>query len=153
MTKLIYVDMDGVLCDYKGAWDRAKSLDPTLTWPQSVPGFFAGLEPLPGAIESFNILRNMEGIRLHILTAASVYNPPSYAEKRIWVEQHLGFDMCDHFTITPDKSLWLGDFLIDDHDGGRGQERFGGELIHFGSVKWPDWATVLAWFRAGAVST
>jgi hypothetical protein len=58
--------------------------------------------------------------------------------------------MCGHFTITPDKSLWMGDFLIDDHDSGRGQENFQGELIHFGSAKWPDWATVLAWFEAGA---
>ncbi len=141
---LVHVDMDGVLCDYKGAWDRAKGLDATLSWPQSVPGFFENLVPLPGAINAFNQLRGLAGFRVHILTAASVYNPLSYCEKRIWVEKHLGFDMCDDLTITPDKSLLKGDFLIDDHDSGRGQENFGGELMHFGSARWPDWQAVLA---------
>jgi 5'-nucleotidase len=141
---LVYVDMDGVLCDYQGAWDRGKQNDPAQDWPQSVPGFFAGLEPLSGAIAAFNRLRAIPGFRVHILTAASVYNPPSYSEKRIWVETHLGFDMCDDLTIASDKSLLKGDFLIDDHDRGRGQEGFEGELIHFGSVKWPDWNSVLA---------
>jgi len=37
----------------------------------------------------------------------------------------------------------MGDYLIDDHASGRGQEDFQGELIHFGSEKFPDWKVIL----------
>jgi 5'-nucleotidase len=146
MPQILYVDLDGVMCDYQGAWDRAKAAHPEQLWPQSVPGFFRNLVPMVGAIDGLNALRANPGFDVHILTAPSVSNPPCYSEKRIWVEEHLGFEMCPRLIIAYDKSLLRGDFLIDDHDKGRGQEGFQGALIHFGSSKWPDWAAVLKYF-------
>jgi 5'(3')-deoxyribonucleotidase len=140
----VYVDMDGVLCDYQGAHDRARIANPDEPWPQSVRGFFQNLAPMPGALAAFAQLRGLPGFDVHILTAASVNNPLSYTEKRFWVEAHIGFDMCKRLILAPDKSLLKGDFLIDDHAAGRGQEGFEGELMHFGSARWPDWPAVLA---------
>jgi hypothetical protein len=33
---LVYVDMDGVLCDYKGAWNREKQADQALVGHQPI---------------------------------------------------------------------------------------------------------------------
>lgn len=49
--------------------------------------------------------------------------------------------------LSPDKGLLKGDFLIDDHIDGKGQERFEGRLIQFGSGEFPDWAAVLHEFE------
>ena len=136
--------MDGVLCDYQGAHDRERIADPAEPWPQRFAGFFQNLVPMPGALAAFRTLFALPGFDVHILTAASVNNPFSYSEKRLWVENHLGFDLCKRLNIAPDKSLFKGDFLIDDHAAGRGQENFEGELMHFGSARWPDWQAVLA---------
>ena len=44
--------------------------------------------------------------------------------------------------LTHRKDLLIGDYLIDDRlKNGAGE--FKGELIHFGTIKFPDWKTVL----------
>jgi 5'-nucleotidase len=78
---------------------------------------------------------------VHILTAPSIYNPLCYTEKRLWVEDHLGFDAVNRLIIAPDKSLLRGDVLIDDQAEGRGQDCFKGSLMLFGSKQCPDWET------------
>ncbi len=45
--------------------------------------------------------------------------------------------------ISSNKSLLIGDYLIDDYNCGKGQESFGGELIHFGSEQFRNWKDVL----------
>ncbi len=140
----VYVDMDGVLCDFEGAVAEGRKAEPEREYPQSRPGFYRGLAPIPGALEAMIQLSNDPQIDLWILTAPSVFNPLSYTEKRLWVEDHLGFEMCHRLIIAPDKSLLRGDVLIDDHDRGRGQERFEGKLVYFGSPAVPDWSAALA---------
>lgn len=44
--------------------------------------------------------------------------------------------------ISPNKSLLKGQYLIDDQASGKGQDAFEGELIHFGSKEFPNWAKV-----------
>ena len=51
--------------------------------------------------------------------------------------------------ITHRKDLCQGDYLIDDR-GKNGTSEFAGEWIEFGSEKFPDWNSVLAYF--GVVS-
>lgn len=139
----VYVDMDGVLCDFEAAMAAGRAAHPTVEYPQSRPGFYRGLSPMPGAVEAMHRLRADLEVDLWILTAPSVFNPLSYTEKRLWVEDHLGFDMCHRLIIAPDKSLLHGDVLIDDHSSGRGQEKFRGRLLHYGSPAMPDWEAVL----------
>ena len=64
------------------------------------------------------------------------------SEKRVWVEQHLGFAFVERLIICPNKALLNGDILVDDQTSGRGQELFTGRLWQFGSTELPDWAAV-----------
>jgi len=141
--KIIYIDMDGVLCDFEGAAARDKKAFPDRLYPQSRAGFYRNLTPIAGAIEAMDVMLEANNIDPYILTAPSLYNPLSYTEKRLWVEDYLGFEWVKRLIISPDKSLLKGDVLIDDHNAGRGQDRFQGDLIHFGSPQFSDWTAVM----------
>jgi len=143
MPKIIYIDMDGVLCDFDGAMTRDKETYPDAVYPQSREGFYRGLRPIEGAIAAMDTLLKSANVKPYILTSPSIYNPLSYTEKRLWVEDHLGFEWVKRLIISPDKSLLIGDVLIDDHIEGRGQENFNGRLIHFGSPRFQNWANVI----------
>ncbi|MFY8283424.1 5' nucleotidase, NT5C type [Pseudoalteromonas sp. SSMSWG5] len=137
----IYIDMDNVLCDYNAAHKKALFEEPGIKYPQSQFGFFANLQPIPNAVESvFELSKSNE---VYILTAPSIHNPLSYVEKRVWVEKWLGIEFVERLIISPNKGLFHGDILIDDHSDGNGQELFQGKLIHFGSGQYPTWAVVL----------
>jgi 5'(3')-deoxyribonucleotidase len=143
--KIVYIDMDDVLCDYTGAHKTAKEANPEIEYPQSVPGFWLDLPPLPGAIETVKELQAKFDV--YILSAPSIHNPISYSEKRLWVEKYFGYDFCDRLIISSHKGLNKGHYLIDDYVDGRGQEDFEGELLHFGSAKFPNWITILEYLK------
>ena len=143
MSKIVYIDMDGVLCDFEGAFARDKKANPQIEYPQSRAGFYRGLQLINGAVAAMDSLLKAPDINPYILTAPSLYNPLSYTEKRLWVEDHLGFEWVKRLIISPDKSLLRGDVLIDDHSEGRGQDRFAGKLIKFGSTTYPNWTAIL----------
>ena len=138
--KILYVDMDGVMCDFFGPFKKMRSGE--IPYPQSKHGFFLGLEPLPDAIESYKKLEEFYDV--YILTRASIYNTNCYTEKAEWVKKHLGFDTLNKLILCPDKSLVKGDYLIDDMNTDH-QSEFEGEWIHFGSEKFPDWKSVLSY--------
>ena len=54
--KRVYVDMDGVLCNFYKAAKQALTDNPKQKYPQSQWGFFLKLEEIPGAIEGFRKL-------------------------------------------------------------------------------------------------
>lgn len=140
VLKVIYVDMDGVLCDFISAYDRDRKLYPEQKYPQSQVGFFLNLEPIKNAIESFKILE--KHFDVWILTRPSVQNPLCYTEKALWVRENLGIDVQRKTIMATNKSLLKGDYLIDDvleH----GQSEFEGEHIHFAQEKFPDWNSVV----------
>jgi 5'-nucleotidase len=138
--KKIYVDMDGVLCDFYGASRKALIENPSQKYPQSQWGFFLKLNEIPDAIGSFKKLQ--EKYDVWILTRPSFRNVNCYTEKAQWVWDHLGYDVLEKTIFSPDKSLVKGDYLIDDMCNA-GQENFEGEWIHFGSDNFPDWKKVL----------
>lgn len=139
---IIYIDMDDVLCDFSGAFKKALDSNPVIPIPQSQFGFYQKLDPLPGAIETLKSLYASSMYTPYILTAPSTRNPFSYTEKRVWIEEWLGYPFVDRLIICSHKGLLKGDILIDDNNSGRGQETFEGRLIHFGSAKFPDWKSV-----------
>lgn len=139
---IIYIDMDDVLCDFSGAKASAIAEHPGIAFPQSQYGFYQKLSPIEGAIETVQELYRSDKYTPYILTAPSTMNPFSYTEKRVWIEDKLGFCFVDRLIICSHKGLLKGDILIDDNDSGRGQEYFEGKLIHFGTNRYPDWAAV-----------
>lgn len=142
----IYIDMDNVLCDYKKAHDEAIKNKPEIVYPQSQYGFFRDLEPINSAIYMFKKLS--ENFDVWILTAPSIQNPMCYTEKREWVGKNLGYDAAERLIISPNKSLLIGDYLIDDIVEGRAkQDQFKGTQIVFGNEKYPDWFKVMDYFE------
>lgn len=132
----IYVDMDGVLCDVAAGYERIWHESPETKYPQSVPGIFEGLDPMPGALDAINRLRAMGTVDLWIASRPSVRNPHSYSEKRVWIERHFDLELAKRLILITDKSLLRGDVLVDDNADGAGQDRFDGMLVlHRG-----DWA-------------
>lgn len=138
----IFVDMDGVLCDFLGAFLWWKKNHPEIEYPQSQFGLFSNLEPIPGAIEGFKKLE--EHFDVYILTRPSTYNLMCYTEKADWVRRHLGGHVLENLIICCDKSLvkGVGHVLIDDTVQA-GQLDFEGEFVHFGSEKFRNWEEVI----------
>lgn len=139
--KRVYVDMDGVLCDITKQHQTYKKLFPTQLYPQSQYGFFYDMDPIQDSIDSVKLL--MDHFDVWILTAPSYKNPMCLAEKNMWIRKHFGIDFTEKIIISSDKSLCKGDYLIDDNKEGRGQDRFEGELILFGSNKFSNWNKVI----------
>ena len=137
---IVYVDMDGVLCNFFRAARKALTENPTQRYPQAQWGFFLKLEEIPDAIESFKILQ--EKYDVWILTRPSFKNVNCFSEKAQWVLEHLGFDVLEKTIMCGDKYLLKGDYLIDDMNTDK-QSEFEGEWIEFGSSKFPNWKSVV----------
>ncbi len=142
--RIVYVDMDDVLCDFSDAYDAALKINPGIKYPQSQYGFFTSLAAIDGALDALHTLIASNHYEPYILTAPSTRNPFSYTEKRVWIEQFFGYDFVEKLIICSNKALLKGDYLIDDHLNGKGQENFEGKLIHFGSKEFPHWGSVRA---------
>lgn len=148
MKKIVYIDMDDTIVDFMGHWEKVSQLYPDLRYPQSLKGFFEEIPPLEFAVEAINKLRNFEELDVYILTAPSTKNPHCYTDKRLSIEKLFDEDMVERLIISPHKHLNKGDYLIDDNIKGKGQDKFEGKLIHFGSEKYPNWNKVLEYFES-----
>jgi len=84
-----------------------------------------------------------ENIEPYIIATPSTNNPNYYPEKMIWIEKYFGLDFTERLIIACDKSLLLGDVLIDDKMSGHGQEQFNGRKFHFGSNDYLHWNSVM----------
>ena len=150
MRKLLYVDMDNVLVDFPSAIARLPQH--TLTEYEGrldeVPGIFALMEPMPGAIESFVELAGL--FETYVLSTSPWENPSAWSDKLLWVKRHLGQSAHKRLILSHNKHLNHGDYLIDDRTK-NGADRFVGEHILFGSDAFPDWPSVVKYLRERAV--
>jgi 5'(3')-deoxyribonucleotidase len=144
--ELIFIDMDGVLADAEKKmqiWSSKLGLTTTELFKKKLyhmPGFYADLPPVDGAVEAFEILSKR--FEVYILTAPSWENPSCYTDKRLWVEKYLGKSAYKRLIISNDKSLFTGRALIDDRLK-YGVTKFKGEHIHFATDRFPNWNSVL----------
>ena len=140
--KTIFFDMDGVLVEFNSALRHIddESIRRYEGHYQDIPGFFAFMDPMPGAIEAVRKLS--QHYEVFILSTAPWKNPSSWSDKRIWVEKYFGDIFFKRIILTHRKDLVLGDYLIDDW-GKNGASSFKGEWIQFGSDQFPNWESVV----------
>lgn len=140
--KRIYVDMDNVLVDFQSGIDLLD--DATRSAFENrldeVPGIFAQMKPMPGAIEAMHELH--KHFDLYILSTAPWNNPSAWSDKLKWVTTHLDNIFHKRLIITHCKNLCKGEYLIDDR-GKNGASEFEGEWIQFGSQQFPDWQSII----------
>jgi 5'-nucleotidase len=144
MKKILLVDMDNVLVDFPSAFPR---LAPGLVERYAdrmdeVPGIFALMDPLPGALEAY--LRLASHFDTYVLSTSPWENPSAWTDKLLWIKRHLGEVAHKRLILSHHKNLVRGDYLVDDRTK-NGAEHFPGEHLLFGSERFPDWATVEAY--------
>lgn len=135
---VILVDQDGVIADWQGRFDNHLRtsypdlhfpfLESNLNWnmmegldeperaavfaTMNLPGFYAELEPIPGAREALNEMA--EDNDVFICTSPYTSNPTCASDKIAWIEEHIGEGWAKRMILTGDKTAVRGDILIDD---------------------------------------
>lgn len=142
--KVLYVDMDNVLVDFQSGIDALAPEDKEayMGTYDNCPHIFSKMVPIKGAIESFKQLSAVYDT--YILSTSLWDNPTALNDKLDWIKRYLGDMAYKRAIFTHHKHLNKGDYLIDDRTK-NGADRFEGELIQFGSDRFPDWDAVLAY--------
>ena len=139
MKKILYLDMDNVLVDFPSAFARVpeETLSKYKNNEDEIPGIFALMEPMPGAVDAFNALA--EVFDVYILSTAPWENSSAWSDKPKWVKKHLGDKAWKRLILSHHKNLNRGDFLVDDRDA-NGAGEFTGTLIKFVPhvTSWPE---------------
>lgn len=141
--KIMYLDMDGVLvdifkaCETKYGKESVSKIGDLL---DEDPELFFEAEPMAGAIEAYNKL--IEVFDVYLLTSSPWKSMGATEAKQRWVMKYLGASADKRIIVSHNKNLMIGDYLIDDRTA-NGAGEFKGELIQFGTEKYPDWNSVL----------
>lgn len=135
---ILLVDMDDVIADWSGRFDEElDSLGAPLAIPRkpgrtrfdlhhgldaehsaiidrllTLPGFYAALKPIEGALEAVDRLAGKHEVLLVSTPWAGHLTCAN--EKAEWVRKHLGAEWERRMVLTHDKTLVRGDVLIDD---------------------------------------
>ena len=136
--------MDNVLVDFPSGISKLSQevISEYESNLDEVPNIFSLMEPLEGAIDSFKILS--QRYDTYILSTAPWKNSSAWSDKVKWVQKYLGESAYKRLILTHHKNLNYGDYLIDDRTK-NGAGEFKGELIQFGTEKFPDWKSVCSY--------
>lgn len=146
MKKILYVDMDNVLVDFRSGIRRlsdelGEEYEGRL---DEVPHIFSLMDPVAGALEAIEELA--ERFDMYVLSTSPWENPSAWSDKLEWVKKYLGDTGYKRLILTHHKNLNIGDYLVDDRTK-NGADRFSGEHILFGSEQFPDWPSVVRYLR------
>lgn len=147
--QVVFVDMDGVLVNFKSGIERISEED-RIKYEgdlDEVPGIFSLMEPNEGAIEGYRWL--CENFDTYILSTAPWKNPSAWTDKLLWVQKYLPEEAHKRLTLSHNKHLLKGDYLIDDRvQNGAGE--FTGKHVHFGPEghkDYGDWKAVVTYLK------
>ena len=110
--KILYIDMDNVLVDFRTGIDRISRED-LVEYDgrlDEVPNIFGLMDPMPGAVEAFRTLSNHYDT--YILSTAPWENRTAWSDKLDWVKKHLGQPAYKRLILSHHKNLNAGDFLV-----------------------------------------
>jgi len=131
----LYFDMDGTLVDFKSGMDKVNPniLEQHKDHPEDIEGIFSLMDPMPGAIEAVNQLKDIYDC--YILSTAPWDNPSAWSDKLQWVQKHLGQIFYKRLILTHHKELLNdGDSLLIDDRNTHGADDFGVNLINFKEI-------------------
>jgi len=157
--KILYIDMDGVIADFESAFHllNPETLEEYRDNKDQIPGLFAVMAPMPGAIEAVTELSAMYDT--YVLSTVPWKNPSGASQKIEWIQRHFGADegspLYKRVILSHHKHLNRGDYLIDDRPESNGARAFeetnaAGKLVHFGSDEFLNWDAVLGYLRGRA---
>lgn len=137
IKKIVYFDMDNTLVNFQSGIDQIpievqKDYEGHL---DDVPGIFAKMKPIDEMVELFNKMVDDERYDVYILSTSPWDNPTAASEKVAWVKKYLP-KAYKNVILSHHKHLNVGDYLIDDRTA-NGAGEFGGELIQYGTEKFP----------------
>lgn len=140
--RILYIDLDNTLVDFESGINRLTEVEAHLYDGRydEAPGIFARMDPLPGAVEAFELLSRK--FDTYILSTAPWRNASAWSDKLRWVQRYFGASESSwaykRLILSHHKHLNRGDFLVDDRPN-NGAKDFEGDWIHFGSATFPDW--------------
>ena len=108
----VYVDMDGVLADFFGAWKKLigkdwreiKDLDGALQRIRDKDDFWLNIPVTPNAMNLLSLVKQLKG-SYNILSAPLPNDPNSEPHKRQWIEKNLSAFPPSKVIITSNKSV------------------------------------------------
>jgi len=126
-TSKVFVDMDGVLADFFGEWQKligkdwrkVKDIEPALQKIRDKDDFWLNLPLLPQAKNLLNVIKQVKG-SYTILSSPLPNDPNSEPHKREWIKKNLDFFPPENVIITHDKAKFAKNkdgtpnILIDD---------------------------------------
>jgi len=133
--KTIFIDMDGVIANFKKAADEGG-------WTHRPDKHvnYRNLEVMPGAKEA--LIKLNQDFDIFIASTPPWDRPDMWGAKREWLAEHFPW-LKRKLILTHRKDLLIGDILIDDSRW-RGQPDFKGNWLWFGtSQRCLDWPSTL----------
>ena len=126
-TSKVFVDMDGVLADFFGEWQKligkdwrkVKDIEPALQKIRDTDDFWLNLPLLPQAKNLLGVIKKVKG-SYSILSSPLPNDPNSEPHKREWIKKNLDFFPPENVIITHDKAKFATNpdgtpnILIDD---------------------------------------
>ena len=140
--KTLFIDMDGVIVNFMQSVKNHAEFEKYKNEIDALPDVFLNALPMEFAIDSVVKLIDCGKYEVYIASTAPWGNVNSLTHKRIWIEKYFGEKLKKRLILTHRKDFLMGDYLIDDRTK-NGAGEFKGELIHFGTDKFPDWDSVL----------
>ena len=144
--KTLLIDLDGVIADFEiSAMKHASEMGITFKEfadqkiYRNLPGFYLGLDLIPGAWETIMKLDKVYDIIF--VSAPSWGNIHCFTEKRVWMERHFGSWANKKMDLSFHKGHYIGHYLIDDRTK-YGAGEFIGEHIVFGTEPFQGWEEV-----------
>jgi len=135
MKKIIFIDMDGVIANFKKAADEGG-------WTHRPDKYvdYRNLEVMPGAKDA--LIKLNQDFDIFIASTPPWDRPDMWGAKREWLAEHFSW-LKRKLILTHRKDLLIGDILIDDSRW-RGQPDFKGHWIWFGTAqRCLDWPSTL----------
>jgi len=92
VKKIVYIDMDNVLVDFKTGIDQLnpQTINQYSDDLDDVPGIFGLMKPMIGALEAVKTLS--EYYNIFILSTAPWNNPSAWSDKVEWIQKYFGIE-------------------------------------------------------------